>query len=163
MSSVISTQQTVHLCSKVAPTAHLHLQVNLTRMGRAVLPASEQILFALNWLYRHLISRKVAPYVPDFKQAFDHFCLHAGELLCVMSPARILVPSGNHSRITHVRARLGDVAPLKVSVSMPCNVSGWRSGETNTSAGSETADCCSVNPLIRTYITSSAHSSTRPL
>ena len=54
-------------------------QVNLTRMGRAVLPVSEQILFALNWLWRHCISRKVAPYVPDFKQAFDHFCLHAGK------------------------------------------------------------------------------------
>ena len=51
----------------------------MTRMGRAVLPVSEQILFALNWLWRHCISRKVAPYVPDFKQAFDHFCLHAGE------------------------------------------------------------------------------------
>ena len=50
----------------------------MTRMGRAVLPVSEQILFALNWLWRHCINRAVKPYVPDFRQAFDHFCLHAG-------------------------------------------------------------------------------------
>ncbi len=50
----------------------------MTRMGRAVLPVSEQNLFALNWLWRHCVNRAVKPYVPDFRQAFDHFCLHAG-------------------------------------------------------------------------------------
>ena len=50
----------------------------MTRMGRSVLPVSEQILFALNWLWRHCVNRAVKPYVPDFRQAFDHFCLHAG-------------------------------------------------------------------------------------
>ncbi len=54
----------------------------MTRMGRSVLPVSEQILFALNWLWRHCVNRAVKPYVPDFRQAFDHFCLHAGAQSC---------------------------------------------------------------------------------
>ena len=59
----------------------------MTRMGRSVLPVSEQILFALNWLWRHCVNRAVKPYVPDFRQAFDHFCLHAGA-----PPTRKLAP-----------------------------------------------------------------------
>ena len=55
----------------------------MTRMGRSVLPVSEQILFALNWLWRHCVNRAVKPYVPDFRQAFDHFCLHAGAQIAV--------------------------------------------------------------------------------
>lgn len=60
---------------KVAGKALTH---NLTKLGPKVLPWSEKLLYAGNW-----VARKVAPgrwqeYVPDFKQAFDHFCLHAG-------------------------------------------------------------------------------------
>lgn len=62
---------------KVAGKALTH---NLTKLGPKVLPWSEKLLYAANW-----VGRKVAPgrwqeYVPDFKEAFDHFCLHAGML-----------------------------------------------------------------------------------
>jgi 3-ketoacyl-CoA synthase len=53
------------------------LQANMTRMGRHVLPAGEKALFVLNWLARR-VRPGLKPYIPDFRRAFDHFCLHAG-------------------------------------------------------------------------------------
>ena len=53
----------------------------MTRMGPSVLPLSEKLLFVLNWLARRLPGGGgVKPYIPDFRRAFDHFCLHAGAL-----------------------------------------------------------------------------------
>ncbi|KAH6771415.1 3-ketoacyl-CoA synthase 6 [Perilla frutescens var. hirtella] len=54
------------------------LKLNITTIGPLVLPASEQILFALSLIGRKLINSKWKPYIPDFKQAFEHFCIHAG-------------------------------------------------------------------------------------
>lgn len=58
---------------KVAGRALAH---NLTKLGPKVLPWSEKLLYAANWVARKTVDCK--EYVPDFKQAFDHFCLHAG-------------------------------------------------------------------------------------
>ncbi|KAL2538327.1 3-ketoacyl-CoA synthase 4 [Forsythia ovata] len=46
------------------------LKTNITTLGPLVLPISEQLLF-----FRYI---SVKPYIPDFKLAFDHFCIHAG-------------------------------------------------------------------------------------
>ncbi|XP_047944378.1 3-ketoacyl-CoA synthase 5-like [Salvia hispanica] len=54
------------------------LKSNITTIGPLVLPASEQILFALSLIGRKIINSKWKPYIPDFKQAFEHFCIHAG-------------------------------------------------------------------------------------
>ncbi|KAL3624539.1 3-ketoacyl-CoA synthase 5 [Castilleja foliolosa] len=54
------------------------LKSNITTIGPLVLPASEQLLFALNLIRRKLFDSKLKPYIPDFKQAFEHFCIHAG-------------------------------------------------------------------------------------
>ena len=48
-----------------------------------VLPVSEQLLVALSLLKRKLLSLrresgKVRLYRPDFRTAFEHFCIHAG-------------------------------------------------------------------------------------
>ncbi|CAD7695582.1 unnamed protein product [Ostreobium quekettii] len=51
---------------------------NMTRMGPMVLPWSEMLFVALNLLAAKVFRMRVKPYVPDFKKAFDHFCLHAG-------------------------------------------------------------------------------------
>lgn len=55
------------------------LKDNITRLGPMVLPYSEQAKFLFNLTGRHLgwIS-KDKPYVPNFKKAFEHFCIHAG-------------------------------------------------------------------------------------
>ncbi|KAL8543343.1 hypothetical protein ACS0TY_004039 [Phlomoides rotata] len=47
-------------------------------MGSFVHPTSEQILFALSLIGRKFINSKWKPYIPDFNQAFEHFCIHAG-------------------------------------------------------------------------------------
>jgi 3-ketoacyl-CoA synthase len=54
------------------------LKSNITTIGPLILPASEQILFLLTLIGRKVFSNKWRPYIPDFKQAFEHFCIHAG-------------------------------------------------------------------------------------
>ncbi|KAL1531825.1 3-ketoacyl-CoA synthase 5 [Salvia divinorum] len=54
------------------------LKSNITAIGPLVLPASEQLLFALSLIGRKLFNPKWKAYVPDFKEAFEHFCIHAG-------------------------------------------------------------------------------------
>ncbi len=70
---------------KVAAKALTH---NLTKLGPKVLPWSEKLLFAANWVGRKVSPGKWKEYVPDFREAFDHFCLHAGMTL----PFRLCSP-----------------------------------------------------------------------
>ena len=64
------------------------LTKNLARLGPRVLPWNEKLLFAANWVSRRaarLLGREPAwaLYQPDFTQAFQHFCLHAGTQWCL--------------------------------------------------------------------------------
>lgn len=54
------------------------LKTNITTLGPLVLPISEQLLFFSTLVMKKLFNDKVKPYIPDFKLAFDHFCIHAG-------------------------------------------------------------------------------------
>ncbi|KAG4934464.1 3-ketoacyl-CoA synthase 4 [Glycine soja] len=54
------------------------LKTNITTLGPLVLPISEQLLFFVTLLMNKLFKAGVKPYIPDFKLAFDHFCIHAG-------------------------------------------------------------------------------------
>ncbi|KAL5562996.1 hypothetical protein UlMin_032743 [Ulmus minor] len=54
------------------------LKTNITTLGPLVLPISEQLLFFVTLVAKKLFNAKVKPYIPDFKLAFDHFCIHAG-------------------------------------------------------------------------------------
>ncbi|KAK6939469.1 FAE1/Type III polyketide synthase-like protein [Dillenia turbinata] len=54
------------------------LKTNITTLGPLVLPISEQLLFFSTLLLKKLFNKNVKPYIPDFKLAFDHFCIHAG-------------------------------------------------------------------------------------
>ncbi|XP_072980693.1 3-ketoacyl-CoA synthase 10 [Typha angustifolia] len=71
------------------------LKTNITTLGPLVLPFSEQLLFFAALLYRYLFPSKTTPtsssssssaaaaaaatkpYIPDYKLAFEHFCIHA--------------------------------------------------------------------------------------
>ncbi|KAG6527986.1 3-ketoacyl-CoA synthase 10-like [Zingiber officinale] len=64
------------------------LKANITTLGPLVLPFSEQLLFFTTLLYRHFFPKSPAadggasaaaskPYIPDYKLAFEHFCIHA--------------------------------------------------------------------------------------
>jgi 3-ketoacyl-CoA synthase len=54
------------------------LKTNITTLGPLVLPISEQLLFFATLVAKKLLSAKMKPYIPDFKLAFEHFCIHAG-------------------------------------------------------------------------------------
>lgn len=62
------------------------LKTNITTLGPLVLPFSEQLQFFATLVWRHLFgsgggsnSSTTAnkPYIPDYKLAFEHFCVHA--------------------------------------------------------------------------------------
>jgi 3-ketoacyl-CoA synthase len=56
------------------------LRTNITTLGPLVLPISEQLLFLASLIGRKVFDqkKKFAVYIPDFKTAFEHFCIHAG-------------------------------------------------------------------------------------
>ncbi|KAL2469364.1 3-ketoacyl-CoA synthase 4 [Forsythia ovata] len=54
------------------------LKANITTLGPLVLPISEQFLFFITLIARKFFNPKIKPYIPDFKLAFEHFCIHAG-------------------------------------------------------------------------------------
>ncbi|XP_047334336.1 3-ketoacyl-CoA synthase 11-like [Impatiens glandulifera] len=54
------------------------LKTNITTLGPLVLPMSEQFLFFLTLVGKKVFKMKIKPYIPDFKLAFEHFCIHAG-------------------------------------------------------------------------------------
>lgn len=77
---------TVLLC--LLPTGEA-LKANITTLSPLVLPLSEQMLFAVNMVARKVLGKKrLRPYIPDFKLAFEHVCIHTGEACCHL-PASI--------------------------------------------------------------------------
>ncbi|CAI0448280.1 unnamed protein product [Linum tenue] len=59
------------------------LKANITTLGPLVLPFSEQLLFFATLVWGYLFGsnqkkhRGSHPYIPDYKLAFEHFCVHA--------------------------------------------------------------------------------------
>eukprot|EP00246_Nothoceros_aenigmaticus_P003656 TRINITY_DN14832_c0_g1_i2.p1 TRINITY_DN14832_c0_g1~~TRINITY_DN14832_c0_g1_i2.p1 ORF type:complete len:523 (+),score=73.38 TRINITY_DN14832_c0_g1_i2:421-1989(+) len=68
----------VALSKDVMSVAGDALKTNITTLGPLVLPLSEQILFFATLVARKVFGMKLKPYIPDFKLAFEHFCIHAG-------------------------------------------------------------------------------------
>ncbi|KAG2377078.1 3-ketoacyl-CoA synthase [Vigna angularis] len=79
------------------------LKSNITTMGPLVLPASEQLLFLFTLIGRKIFNPRWKPYIPDFKQAFEHFCIHAGGRAVIDELQKNLQLSAEHveaSRMT---------------------------------------------------------------
>eukprot|EP00249_Psilotum_nudum_P004799 c18295_g2_i1 orf=185-1717(+) len=68
----------VHLSKDLMSCAGNALKTNITQLGPAVLPISEQLHFLVNLVARTFFVADVKPYIPNFKKAFDHFCIHTG-------------------------------------------------------------------------------------
>lgn len=68
----------VSLARELMEVAGDALKTNITTLGPLVLPFSEQLMFLITLLKRKMLGSKVRPYIPDFKLAFEHFCIHAG-------------------------------------------------------------------------------------
>uniref|UniRef100_A0ACD5XPR0 Uncharacterized protein n=1 Tax=Avena sativa TaxID=4498 RepID=A0ACD5XPR0_AVESA len=73
-------QRGMNLSKDLVKTAGHSLKANIAAMGPLVLPFTEKLRFAFSMVTRKVISsRRVrAPYIPDFRRAFEHFCIHAG-------------------------------------------------------------------------------------
>ena len=69
----------VELNRDLVKVASKALERNLTRLGPLVLPLGEKAAFAASLFARKVLGMKRKPYVPDFRRAFNHFCLHAGD------------------------------------------------------------------------------------
>ncbi|XP_047311016.1 3-ketoacyl-CoA synthase 5-like [Impatiens glandulifera] len=72
------------------------LKSNITTLGPLVLPASEQLLFLFSLIGRKIFNLKWKPYIPDFKQAFEHFCIHAGGRAVIDELQKSLQLSAEH-------------------------------------------------------------------
>ncbi|KAG9441515.1 hypothetical protein H6P81_017369 [Aristolochia fimbriata] len=73
----------ISLSKDLTAVAREALKANLTRLGPKVLPISENFLFLQNLLRRKFLvfspkSTTTPPYIPNFRKAFEHFCIHAG-------------------------------------------------------------------------------------
>ncbi|XP_008792115.1 3-ketoacyl-CoA synthase 11-like [Phoenix dactylifera] len=82
------------------------LKTNITTLGPLVLPMSEQLLFFATLVGRKILKMKIRPYIPDFKLAFEHFCIHAGGRAVLDELEKNLQLSGWHmepSRMTLFR------------------------------------------------------------
>ncbi|XP_047968298.1 3-ketoacyl-CoA synthase 10-like [Salvia hispanica] len=54
------------------------IKTNITTLGPLVLPFSEQLLFLLTLVWKTVLGNEGGqPYIPDYKLAFEHFCVHA--------------------------------------------------------------------------------------
>ncbi|KAI6694201.1 hypothetical protein NL676_021911 [Syzygium grande] len=68
----------VSLSKDLIEVAGEALKTNITTLSTLVLPMSEQLLFFVTLVARKVFKIKIRPYIPDFKLAFEHFCIHAG-------------------------------------------------------------------------------------
>jgi 3-ketoacyl-CoA synthase len=69
----------VSLARELMAVAGDALKTNITTLGPLVLPLSEQLKFLKSLMMRRVFRVKgVRPYIPDFRRAFEHFCVHAG-------------------------------------------------------------------------------------
>lgn len=68
----------IKLSKQLISVAGDALKSNITTLGPLVLPLSEQLLFLATKIAKKLFKTKIKTYVPDFKLAIEHFCIHAG-------------------------------------------------------------------------------------
>ncbi|TKV93991.1 hypothetical protein SEVIR_9G266300v4 [Setaria viridis] len=68
----------VSLSKELMVVAGEALRTNITTLGPLVLPMSEQLRFLATVVLNRVFRARVRAYLPDFKLAFEHFCIHAG-------------------------------------------------------------------------------------
>ncbi|MED6180990.1 3-ketoacyl-CoA synthase 7 [Stylosanthes scabra] len=70
----------VSLSRELLRVAALALRTNITELGPRVLPYSEQLRYAWSAIQTKVLQlgHQKEIYVPNFKKAFEHFCIHAG-------------------------------------------------------------------------------------
>uniref|UniRef100_A0A0D9WP24 very-long-chain 3-oxoacyl-CoA synthase n=1 Tax=Leersia perrieri TaxID=77586 RepID=A0A0D9WP24_9ORYZ len=88
----------VSLSKNLVSIAGEALKVNLTEVGSLVLPVSEQLSFFAYIVARKVFNKKaIRQYVPNFREAFEHFCIHAGGRAVIDAVQRGLSLSDDHT------------------------------------------------------------------
>ncbi|KAF7107920.1 hypothetical protein CFC21_108495 [Triticum aestivum] len=149
------------------------LKANITAIGPLVLPASEQLLFALSFIARRVFNNKsIKPYLPDFRMAFEHFCIHAGGRAVIDELQNSLGLSDEHVEASRMalhrfgntsssslwyelayieakgRMRKGDrVWMIGFGSGFKCNSAAWECIEPARDAQGPWADCVSRYPV----------------
>lgn len=67
----------VALSKQLVRVASKALKINVVQLGPRVLPYSEQLKYIISFIQRKWGMHKEI-YTPNFKKAFEHFCIHAG-------------------------------------------------------------------------------------
>ncbi|KFK41553.1 hypothetical protein AALP_AA2G144200 [Arabis alpina] len=67
----------VALSKQLVKVASKALKINVVQLGPRVLPYSEQLKYVISFIKRKWGKHKEV-YTPNFKKAFEHFCIHAG-------------------------------------------------------------------------------------
>jgi 3-ketoacyl-CoA synthase len=80
----------VSLSKELMAVAGEALTKNMTAMAPHVLPWSELLKYAASYVSRTFLASQAKPYVPDFKRAFAHFCIHAGGKAVIQEMERSL-------------------------------------------------------------------------
>ncbi|CAA7052305.1 unnamed protein product [Microthlaspi erraticum] len=68
----------VALSKQLVKVASKALKINVVQLGPKVLPYSEQLKYVISFIQRKWGMQKKEVYTPNFKKAFEHFCIHAG-------------------------------------------------------------------------------------
>lgn len=69
----------VSISKNTVTVAGQALKTNMATLGPKVLPLTEQLRYGMFLAMQNMkILRKGSSYVPDFRKAFDHFCIHPG-------------------------------------------------------------------------------------
>ncbi|KAB2628427.1 3-ketoacyl-CoA synthase 7-like [Pyrus ussuriensis x Pyrus communis] len=70
----------INLSEALVPVATKALRINISKLGPLVLPYSEQLRYVWSVIRKKLLfsPRQKRTYVPNFKKALQHFCIHAG-------------------------------------------------------------------------------------
>ncbi|CAH8386555.1 unnamed protein product [Eruca vesicaria subsp. sativa] len=68
----------ISLTKDITSVAGRTITKNIATLGPLVLPVSEKLLFFKTYIRKKYLDDKIKHYVPDFKRAIDHFCIHAG-------------------------------------------------------------------------------------
>eukprot|EP00249_Psilotum_nudum_P031944 c46995_g1_i1 orf=452-2044(+) len=71
-------QKGISLSPDLMEVAGDALKTNITTLGPLVLPLSEQLIFLATLFCKRVLKMDTKPYIPDFKLAFEHFCIQAG-------------------------------------------------------------------------------------
>ncbi|CAH2051610.1 unnamed protein product [Thlaspi arvense] len=68
----------VSLTKDITSVAARTITKNIATLGPLVLPVSEKLLFFRTYMRKKFFDDKIKHYVPNYKRAIDHFCIHPG-------------------------------------------------------------------------------------